>query len=83
MIRPSELIKIAREIDRILTSEIEIHPNSLIHERLKKVLNPGPPLSDLDIQIKEIKSINRMSILAIIISIVGLLYSLLKSTLLH
>ncbi len=76
MIRPSELIKITREIDRILTSGIEILPNSPIHERLKKVLNPNQ-LSDLDIQIKEIKSINRLSIIAIIISVISMLFLLL------
>ncbi len=77
MTRKSELIKIAREIDKTLTSVGEIHYNSPIHERLKKVLNPGQPLSDLDIQIKEIKSINRLSIIAIIISIASFLLLLL------
>lgn len=33
------LIKTAKEIDRLLTKGIEIHPNSPIHERLKQALN--------------------------------------------
>ena len=35
----NKLIETGKEIDRILTSGIEIHPNSPIHEKLKQVLN--------------------------------------------
>ena len=35
----NKLIEIAKEIDRILKSGIEIHPNSPIHEKLQQALN--------------------------------------------
>ena len=35
----NKLIETAKEIDRILKSGIEIHPNSPIHEKLQQALN--------------------------------------------
>ena len=36
----TKIIEIARELNRILTSGIEIHPNSPIHEKLNIALQP-------------------------------------------
>jgi hypothetical protein len=77
MIDTNKLIEHAREMDRILNKAIEIHPGSPIHEKLHHILNTEAGPSELDIQIKQIKAINRRSILAIIISIVSFLYYLL------
>lgn len=38
----NKLIETAKEIDRILKSGIEVHPNSPIHEKLKQALNIPP-----------------------------------------
>jgi hypothetical protein len=74
MIDTNKLIEHAKEMDRILNKAIEIHPGSPIHEKLHHILNTEAGPSELDIQIKQIKAIERRSIIALIISLIGLLY---------